>query len=160
MTHVTKRQIAEFRYSIIGTLFSSPPEKGKLAERIRELAKQSWLPPGQEYKESYSVRTLERWSSAAKTNPVDPISALLPKTRSDVGVRRALTDAHGKWLTQNYNDNPKWTWLLHYDNLVETELGPFPSYATVRRWMKSQSQFPLRHGEKKQKRRTPLSYEA
>lgn len=93
-----RRKVAEFRYSIIGTLFSSPPRKGELAERLREIASRDWTYPDKQVSERISVRTLERWNQAAKKNRADPIAALLPEKRSDFGRAVALTGEHIAWL--------------------------------------------------------------
>ncbi len=154
-----KRQIAEFRYSIIGSLFSRPPKAGDLAKRICTLAKTLWLPPCNDYPTKYSIRTIERWYHIARKNPQNPVDALLPKKRNDVGIRRSLTEDHIVWLKQNYKDYPSWTCKLHSDNLRATDFAPFPSYATVLRWMKSNNLNPVRKNQR-QSLKERLSFEA
>jgi len=141
---ITRRQIAEFRFSILGQLFSRPPKQGELAERLRELSGIDWTPPGSAYPEKYSVRTLERWYSAAKKSLIDPVAALLPAKRCDVGTRRVLSEEHCQWLKGNFREYPGWSWQLHADNLAATTLQPTPSYSTVLRWMRKQGFFPTR----------------
>ena len=157
---ITKRQIAEFRFSILGQIFARPPEKGALAERLRELSQAPWLPPGSLYPETYSVRTLERWYSVARKSPHDPVSALLPTKRCDAGIRRALNDDHMSWLRNNFHRHRRWSWQLHADNLSATEFQPTPSYATVLRWMRAQGYFPEPSNGQRRKNREILSFES
>ncbi len=144
-----RRKIAEFRYSIIGSLFSSPPEKGELAERFREIASKDWRFPGSIASERLSVRTLERWYALARRHSVDPIAALLPVKRSDAGKELALKEEHIAWLRDNFRRNPTWSWRLHADNLTDTGIIPVTSYSTVLRWMKKNSYIPVRGPNKR-----------
>jgi len=144
-----RRKVAEFRYSIIGTLFSSPPRKGELAERLRGIASRDWTYPDKQVSERISVRTLERWYQAAKKNRADPIAALLPAKRSDFGRAVALTGEHIAWLRENFRNNSSWSWRLHADNLADTGIIPVASYSTVLRWMKKNSYIPARNNKKK-----------
>ena len=36
---------AQFRFGVVGPLLSSPPAKGELQTRLKELSEKSWLPP-------------------------------------------------------------------------------------------------------------------
>ncbi len=144
-----RRKLAEFRYSIIGTLFSSPPGKGELAERLREIASRDWTYPDKQMSERVSVRTLERWYQAARKNRTDPIAALIPAKRKDFGKEVVLTDEHIAWLRENFRNNASWSWRLHADNLSDTGIIPVASYSTVLRWMKKNSYIPLRSAKKR-----------
>ncbi|MEO0960441.1 MAG: IS481 family transposase [Pseudomonadota bacterium] len=87
--------------------------------------------------------TLERWYYLAR-HATDPVGALLPKPRSDRGSRKAMTPVLIAALEQQYRRHPGWTMQLHADNvraLVAEDperYGGTPSYATVRRVMRSQ----------------------
>lgn len=156
-----RRKTAEFRYSIIGSLFSSPPEKGELAERLREIAAKDWRFPGAVASERLSVRTLERWYSLARRNSIDPIAALLPAKRSDAGREMALKEDHITWLRNNFRNNPSWSWRLHADNLTDTGIVPIVSYSTVLRWMKKNSYIPVRGPKKRRAAKREIKlYEA
>ena len=156
----TRRQVAEFRYSVLGHLLAQPLEAGELAQRLRDLAQRSWLEPGRDYPETFTVRTLERWYGKVKKKPADPISALLPARRSDAGNVKALSSEHQLWLRKNFRKYQKWSWALHWDNLRETELKQVPSYATVVRWMRSQSLFPEKTAGIRRKKREVRSFES
>jgi hypothetical protein len=72
--------------------------------------------------------------------------------RKDAGRSRAISAELSTAMRAQYVAHPTWSYLLHYENLetlVEksAELGPLPSYSTVRRYMK-------RQGWVRQKRRT------
>ena len=73
----------------------------------------------------------------------DPVTALRPKRRCDAGQSRQLSAPLKAAVRTQYRDHPSWSYQLHYDNLAVVveqtpELGPLPSYATLRRVMKAQ----------------------
>jgi len=137
----TKERVARFRLQVIGPLLASPPEPGALQAVIRELSERVYQHP---LHRSTSIRlgfsTIERWYYQAR-DVADPVSALRRKLRSDAGERSALSDAVVSALSIQYQQYPRWTVQLHYDNLVaeaaaRPELGAVPSYQTVRRLMR------------------------
>jgi len=76
---------------------------------------------------------------AAKT---DPVGTLRRKLRSDSGQQPSLSEKLRPVLEAQYRAHKKWTYQLHFDNLCvlvqkQADLGPMPSYVSVRRCMKS-----------------------
>ncbi len=73
---------------------------------------------------------------------MDPVGRLRKKPRKDQGRQTAISDALKQAIHAQYAAHRSWTYQLHHDNLAawveaEPELGPLPSYATVRRYMRS-----------------------
>jgi len=136
---------AEFRFGVVGGLFSSPPERGELGRALQALAEQTWIHPVSGEPTRFDVSTIARWYYAARGKPDNPVGALRPQVRSDRGRHRPRF-APGVWaaLAEQYATHPGWTYRLHADNLLvvceaDGALGPAPSYATVRRHLKSQA---------------------
>ena len=141
---------AELRFSIIGGLLSSPPHKGELRTALEALAKKRYRHPTLPDKWSvFGVSTIERWYYLARDTE-NPIEALTTKVRSDAGQTRVMKPELLGELEQQYKAHRKWTYLLHFENLEalvgeRPELGPSPSYPTVRRrmqargWLKQRS---------------------
>jgi putative transposase len=132
---------ARFRFSIVGPLLSAPPESGTLRRALEELSKKQWRHPITGAPVSFSVSTLERWLYRAKTD-ADPVGALRTKRRTDASQTRRVSTALKQVIQQQYRAHPSWSYQLQHDNLVPQvkqapELGPMPSYSTVRRYMKA-----------------------
>ncbi len=137
---------AQLRFSVVGPLLAAPPEKGTLRAAIVGLSKKQWRHPIDGRAICFSVPTLERWYYAAR-RAEDPIAALRNRPRGDAGKNRTLSPQLIESIQQQYKVHPQWSVQLHYDNLkiacgvadcagecTET----FPSYSTVRRFMKQQ----------------------
>jgi transposase InsO family protein len=162
---VTKNKIATayeqglFRYGIISELLSRPPERGELAMRLREISGKYFIQPWNNKSINISVRTLERWYSAAKKNE-RPSEILQPRLRIDRGEYRALSNEHISWLKNFHLKYPTWSIQLMYDNIV---LVPFktkiPSYSTVLRHFHKLGFFSIRSHGKKNKGREVRSFE-
>ena len=140
-TKSTHRQWAEFRYSVIGALFASPPGGGELANALSELAKKTWQHPLSGKPMQIGFSTIEAWYYAAKKGHRDPVGRLKSKTRSDVGKSRSLSAENIVLLKEQYQKYPSWTYQLHADNLrsslsQQPSLDILPSYPSVRRFMK------------------------
>jgi putative transposase len=134
------RKWAELRFSVIGPLLASPPEKGELCRAIEGLTRKLWLHPTSGELVSFSASSIERWFYAARGS-VDPIAVLMRKVRSDAGVSKAMCEALLEALGLQYAAHPGWSYLLHSDNLValvveRPEVGKAPSYSTGRRRMR------------------------
>jgi transposase InsO family protein len=147
---------ARLRFSIIGPLLMSPPEGGALKERIEELAARAWRHPGTGEATRFSFKTIERWFYAARA-AADPIAVLARKVPSHAGTHPSVSAALGEAIARQHREHPRWSYQLHYDNLValareEPRLGPMPAYATVCRYMKQ-------HGLLRTKRRRRRSDE-
>ena len=130
---------AQFRFSIIGGLLASPPEKGELKRELERLANQSYQHPTNNKWVTFSFSTIERWYYKALYSD-DPLSVLGRKIRQDSGSHKVMSSALTKELKQQYKLYPHWSYQLHADNLKAlTEeqpwLAPAPSYSTVLRRM-------------------------
>ena len=71
------------------------------------------------------------------------MGALRNQVRSDAGGHPSVSAALRVVLRQQHRDHPGWSYQLHHDNLKvlakqQPELGRVPSYAVMRRWMKTQ----------------------
>lgn len=132
---------ARLRFAIIGPLLAAPPGRGKLGKTLKQLAQQPWRHPVNGTPIHFSAATLERWYYTARRSR-DPVAALRRRRRDDAGRHRQLSAAVIDAVQTQYRQWPGWTMQLHYDNLValaaeEPTLGPLPSYATVRRYLKA-----------------------
>jgi len=130
---------AQFRFSVIGGLLSSPPGSGELQGRLRQLAEKTYQHPLRPGPLRLGFSTIERWYYQAKDAP-DPIAALGRKLRCDSGRLWALSPQLLAVLEEQYRHYPRWSVQLHYDNLLAVaaerpELGTAPSYQSVRRRM-------------------------
>src|SRR5271157_5720048 len=129
---------ARFRFSVVGSLLSSPPARGSLGRALRSLAGKTWSHPvtGRDFR--VAAGTIARWYYTALRQPDDPVGALRRALRNDRG-KITLAAAHTEQLQLQYRDHPDWSYQLHYDNLaaflkVDSALGPLRSYSTVRRY--------------------------
>jgi len=57
----TSTQWARFRFSVVGSLLSSPPDRGALKIAIRALAEKTWCHPVTGRDVRFSAVTIERW---------------------------------------------------------------------------------------------------
>ena len=146
---------ARLRFSIIGPLFSAPPEKGGLRKALEALVEKNWIHPVNGTTIRFSFATIERWYYAArKAN--DPVAALRRLPREDAGCFRTITPPLMQALKAQYLTYPGWTVQLHYDNLLalgekEEAINPLPSYGTILRYMKALGL----HRKRRPKRDTP-----
>lgn len=133
---------AHLRFSVVGHLLAAPPPRGDLQAELERLAGIRWQHPITGEPTQFGLSTIQRWYYEAKNAPVNPVSRLRTKVRKDAGQQTALSDKLKQALHAQYAAHQSWTYQLHYDNLgawveAEPELGKLPSYATVRRYMKS-----------------------
>ena len=131
---------ARLRFAIIGPLLADPPPPGDLGVRLKALAAKDWRHPVTGLPLRFGFATLERWYYLAR-DAQDPVAALRRRRRRDAGQQRGLNPQLIEVVRAQYRDHPGWTVQLHYDNLAalvdeDERLGPLPSYATVRRFMK------------------------
>ncbi len=132
---------ARFRFSVVGSLLSSPPARGELKAAIRSLATRTWTHPVTERKVHFAAGTIERWYYTARRQKDDPVGVLRRAVRKDCG-KVSFNPALAEYLFRQYHDHAHWTYQLHYDNLAalvktNASLGPLRSYSTVRRYMKA-----------------------
>lgn len=131
---------AHFRFSVVGKLLSAPPADKPLKAALEDLAKTQWTDPISGDQVNFEFSTIEAWYYAA-LRAANPVEVLRKKVRCDKGTQRALTYDQREFLRGQYKDHAGWTVQLHYDNLVaaavtNADLGPVPSYASVRRFMR------------------------
>ena len=132
---------ARFRFSVVGSLLSSPPARGQLKAALRALAEKTWTHPVNGGEVRFSVVTIERWYYTAQRGKDDPVGVLRRAVRKDCG-KVTLAPALAEHLRKQYHDHPHWSYQLHYDNLAarvkaDPTLGPLRSYVTVRRYMQA-----------------------
>jgi len=131
---------AQFRFSVIGALLSSPPENGELQRELEALSGKSYrhpFIPDKQIKPSFS--TIERWFYQAR-DAADPIAALGRKIRVDAGIRRVISEELKAAIKSQYDAGKHWSVQLHYDNLLAQALDDakfplVPSYKSVLRCM-------------------------
>lgn len=139
-SHTRLHSWAQLRFSIIGGLLASPPEKGELGKEIKKLAARKYQHPCKDAWITFGASTIERWYYKA-LNGNNPVNELARKPRSDLGRKSALSAELLVELGKQYCNFPHWSYQLHSDNLLalineRPELGTPPSYASVRRRMK------------------------
>ena len=133
---------AQLRFAIVGPLLASPPPRGELRQAIEALAARTWIHPVSGAPARFSASTIETWFYRALGGGSDPIGVLRKKVRKDAGVQSSITSAMRASLRVQHKDHPRWSYQLHYDNLVVVceehgePVGEAPSYSTVRRFMK------------------------
>jgi transposase InsO family protein len=144
---------AHLRFSVVGPLLAAPPARGQLRVELARLAEQQWRHPVTGKPVRFAVSTIERWYYGA-VNATDPVGALRRKVRADRGRQPAVGYALAERVRRQHTEHPSWSYLLHYDNLAvlireQPELGPLPSYSSLRRFMRA-------HGLSKQPSTTSL----
>jgi putative transposase len=132
---------ARFRFSVVGSLLSSPPGRGALKTAIRVLAAKTWSHPVNGRDVGFSAVTIERWYYTARRHNDDPVGVLRRAVRKDRG-KVSLPAPLAERLILQYRDYPHWSYQLHYDNLAvlamaDLSLGRLPSYSTVKRYMQA-----------------------
>jgi putative transposase len=134
---------ARLRFQIIGSLLAAPADDGELKLRIEVLAARSWKHPSNSEAIRFSFKTIERWFYVAR-GADDPIVALARKTPRHAGTQPSISTALAEVIVQQHRDHPRWSYQLHYDNLValsreDPRLAPMPSYGSVCRFMKGRA---------------------
>ncbi len=167
---------ARFRFSVVGSLLSSPPARGTLHAAIRSLAEKTWAHPVTGCDVRVAAGTIARWYyTALRQGGDDPLGVLRRAVRNDCG-KISLAAPLAERLHLQYRDYPHWSYQLHYDNLAalvkaDPTLGQLRSYSTVKRYMRAHGwvrmpRLPLheRPGEARAERRRQTrevrSYEA
>jgi putative transposase len=137
------------RFAVVGRLLASPPPKGELRAQLKELAARVWRHPMTGDPVRFGVSTIEAWYYQALREPRDPVRVLRRKVRKDAGLQDSLNLAIRQVLLAQYANHKSWSIQLHWENLLvlaekNTELGPLPSYSTVRRFFKAQGLYKRR----------------
>ena len=133
---------AHLRFSVIGQLLAAPPPRGQLRAELERLASRTWQHPITGERVRFALSTIERWLLRARSERRDPVGVLRRKVRLDAGTQQvglAIREA----LRAQYGAHPSWSVKLHYENLRalatdRLELGPVPSYSSIRRFFQSQ----------------------
>ena len=141
----------QLRFSVVGPLLTSPPEKGELEKSIRLLADRSYQHPFKDEWIRFGASTIERWYYQARRSN-DPVAALSRHIRSDAGNSKSLSDQLLGELASQYKHYSHWSYQLHADNLAalveeKPELGKAPSYSTVCRRMKERGWYKKRRAK-------------
>jgi putative transposase len=133
---------ARFRFSVVGSLLSSPPARGTLHAAIRSLAEKTWSHPVTGRDVRVAAGTIARWYyTALRKGGDDPLGVLRRAVRKDCG-KISLAAPLAERLHLQYRDYPHWSCQLHYDNLAalvkaDPTLGQLRSYSTVKRYMRA-----------------------
>lgn len=141
---------ARLRFSVVGPLLASPPGRGELHNELVRLSEKTWQHPTTGEPVQFGASTIEHWYYAAKKSE-DPVVALKSKPRRDRGQQPSITPKLAEALRKQHGEHKSWTYRLHYDNMAvrvkeEPDLGPLPSYSSVRRYM-------ITNGLKRRRRR-------
>lgn len=134
---------AYLRFAVVGQLLAAPPPKGELRGQLQELAGREWPHPITGRPVRFGVSTVERWLHKARQETRDPVRVLRRKIRTDVGAQESLSLAIREALRAQYAGHMSWSVALHHVNLQalaeqRPEIGPVPSYSTIRRFFKAQ----------------------
>ena len=107
---------ARFRFSVVGSLLSSPPAHGELKAALEALAGKTWTHPAHGREVHFSAVTIERRYYKARREKDDPVGVLrraLARTVARSRCRRGWPNACLRSTAHKH-----WTYQLHYDNLV------------------------------------------
>jgi putative transposase len=134
---------AHLRFAVVAQLLAAPPPKGELRAELERLASRDWQHPITGLAVRFAVSTLERWYHRVRKEGRDPVRVLRRKVRTDVGAQGSLSLAIREALRAQYAGHMSWSVALHHSNLQalaeqRPELGPVPSYSTIRRFFKAQ----------------------
>jgi putative transposase len=139
---------ARLRFQILGPLLAAPADDGELKARIEALAARAWRHPTTGESIRFSFKTLERWWYVAR-HAADPLAVLARKIPAHAGTHPSVSPALIEAILKQHRDHPRWSFQLHYDNLVaiareDPRLCPMPGYATVCRFMKGKGLLRVR----------------
>ncbi len=132
---------ARFRFGIVGRLLSAPPRQGCLTRAIKDLSGVTWKHPVTGEDVRFSAVTIERWFYRAR-NSRNPVEDLRKALRRDSGTHPAIGKKLIERIVRLYEEHRSWSYQLLYENLraeavKDDAMGSFPSYSTVRRFMRS-----------------------
>ncbi len=130
---------AHLRFAVVGPLLASPPPAGELQAELARLAGRDWQHPLSGQPVRFAVSTIERWLYKARAG-ADPVAVLRRRPRRDHGEQHTIGSRLSDALRRQYEAHPRWSYQLHLDNLAvlvaeQPELGPLPSYPSLRRYM-------------------------
>jgi transposase InsO family protein len=136
---------ARLRFAIVGPLLASPPDSGDLRQQLDHLCSLRWRHPETGEPIQFARSTIERWYYTARRSQ-SPFEVLRRRVRKDAGTQPSITPALRTAVRTQWQAHKSWSVQLHLDNLAafvpqHPELGLLPSYATLRRFLKSQGLF-------------------
>src|SRR5208337_243931 len=99
---------ARFRFSVVGSLLSSPPARGALKTAVGFLAAKTWTHPVTGRDVHFSAVTIERWYYKARHDRDDPVGVLRRAVRKDRG-KISLAPALTERLILQYRDHQDWS---------------------------------------------------
>ena len=108
---------ARFRFSVVGSLLSSPPARGTLQAAIRSLAEQDLVASCNRTRCPLlrrDHRTLVLHRAPRARRPSRRLRRAVRKDRGKISLAAALAEQ----LHLQYRDHPDWSYQLHYDNLA------------------------------------------
>lgn len=137
----SRERWARLRFSVVAPLLAAPPARGELRAELERLAAKTWRHPVTREPIVFGLSTIERWYYQALAEPMDPIGVLARKLREDAGTQPRIGPKLRDAIRAQYSAHKRWSYQLHYDNVAALakevkDLGPIPSYATVRRFMR------------------------
>jgi putative transposase len=140
---------AIFRLAVVGPLLALPPESGDLHSRLEEMARTSYKHPISGHPVKFGLSTIERWFYTVRKGKKNAVDALRRRVRKDAGTQPSVPERLRRMIHQQHRDHPRWTYQLHWDNLVarakaNPTVGDVPSYPTVRRYMRAVGLFRRR----------------
>ena len=121
-TETIKRdaEVAQFRFALIAPVIQGLfPDASATAYYKRVTASPLTLPDGSTV--SYSYKTLEKWKSQYKIGGLD---ALMPNTRSDKGLSRALNEEAIAEIYRIKLEHPRMNATQIYEHLVRESFIP------------------------------------
>ena len=109
------RAIALFKYGIIAPACGGFLSECSKAAFYREAAKKEYsLPDGT--KKTFAASTIKKWEQLYRTGGIE---ALIPKSRSDAGCSRTISDAVGEKIHAYRDQFPKISGQMIYEKLLE-----------------------------------------
>ena len=131
---------ARFRFSVVGSLLSSPPARRTQGGHPRP-CRQDLVASGNRTRCSFHGchhRAVVLHCTAPTRRPRGGPATRLRKDCGKVTLSAAVAER----LMLQYHDYPHWSYQLHYDNLAASvkanpALGPLRSYSTVKRYMQA-----------------------
>lgn len=133
MDQEVKQKIALFRYSLIAPLIAETFSQGSAKDYLEEIcAKKHTTPKGE--KKEYSPETLKFWLHLYRKQGID---GLYPKSRSDKGDSRKLSDETAEYIISIKSQFPKSTAKSIYNRLIAQGLINYSeiSLSTVQRYL-------------------------
>jgi putative transposase len=151
--------VALFRAQVVGALAHRDLDHGQLCRELERLSRQRFRPPDSLVTKTYGVSTLERWFYGYRSGGLE---ALKPRSRSDRGRARHLTDTQKELLVAIRREHPGASVPLILRTLVNqgTLKAATISAATLRRFYRERGldRVSLRGSAGKQRLRWQASH--